>query len=128
MLLPACNPTHGTTTSPPTSETTIITTSETPTITTPAEEPVYGGTLNFCVDSEQTSFDSYYAYAQPFCRMIYDPLLTGHSTTEDQWPFYGNYIPKQYIVGCLADSWEEVAIDTVIFHLKHGVHFQIFRQ
>jgi peptide/nickel transport system substrate-binding protein len=57
--------------------------------------------------------------------MIYDPLITGDiEATEEDWTFYGIYIPKDVLVGCLMESWEEVDSETVIFNLRHGVHFQ----
>ena len=35
-----------------------------------------------------------------------------------------NWRPPDYVKGCLADSWEFTEPGTIVFHVRHGVHWQ----
>jgi peptide/nickel transport system substrate-binding protein len=40
------------------------------------------------------------------------------------WPFKLMFTPDEYNEGCLAESWEQPDAQTVILHMRKGVHFQ----
>jgi peptide/nickel transport system substrate-binding protein len=42
----------------------------------------------------------------------------------DIWPFLGGFVPDEYYVGALADTWEMTDAQTMIVHLREGVYWQ----
>ncbi|MFC1864697.1 ABC transporter substrate-binding protein [Chloroflexota bacterium] len=94
------------------------------------EKPQYGGWLNFCPKTpnlgwDQTRATAYHLY--PYF-MVGETLITGDwakgpaGTNETSWL---SYAPPPFDLwkGNLAESWEIPQRDTVIYHLRKGVHF-----
>jgi peptide/nickel transport system substrate-binding protein len=92
----------------------------------PAEEkPTYGGTLNLPLAGDIVSFEPSTVYSMIYCNMIYDRLFHGDFTaSESEWTFYGIYIPPDFMVGNLCESYEEPDPRTFILHLKKGLNWQ----
>jgi peptide/nickel transport system substrate-binding protein len=108
----------------------------TPTATTPKPtaqanwwdkygEPKYGGTITVRVPSLNSNFDPW--YAGPFAGPLqqYESACWEDWTLDRNiWPFLGSYVPDEYCTGALAKSWEMPDAQTLILHLRQGVHFQ----
>jgi peptide/nickel transport system substrate-binding protein len=147
MLLAACaqeaTPTLTATTPAPTATTpkptatTPAPTAKTPapTPTTPAAtaqanwwdalgEPEYGGTIILRLPSINLNFDNYTYFGSGqtfwFERLWCDSWTVDRNT----WPFKVSFTPIEYIQGLLAESWEQPDAQTIIFHLRQGVHYQ----
>jgi len=98
------------------------------------EEPQYGGTLTVlqwhCA-LEPGTFDPVdrswlvEPYTSPYMENLamgdfekYGPRGTNEFTFTDM-----EFIPTEYLRGCLAESWEFPDPNTVIYHLRKGVYF-----
>ncbi|MFC1940281.1 ABC transporter substrate-binding protein, partial [Chloroflexota bacterium] len=95
------------------------------------EKPRYGGTFTFIAQRKPVSFDQGYASSMSLYPTVYQtndllargPWAKGSAGTEEV-DFLGSYYPplaKQ--TGGLAESWELVEPDTIIYHIRKGVHF-----
>ena len=141
--LSACSKTPTTTTPTSTTTTTSTTTSvvtttavqtttaPTTTTTTAADQPVYGGKINFV-------FGNYHAtgYFDPIISAVggwtasvtYDKLVTGDwgkgPAGTNEFGYTTPYIPLNARAGAIAETWDIVDFTTVIFHIRHGVNFQ----
>ena len=150
MLLASCG-NAGTATSPSTTATSTATTSTTTTTTatttttttTAGEElvkdslgrmitkPQYGGTYTYAVTVDIYGFDNAYTY--PYLttnlNITNEPLWAGDwskgpaGTGEVSWTILGVTFLK-FSVGRLAESWDRPDDQTLIFHIRQGVHFQ----
>ncbi len=92
------------------------------------EEPQYGGTLttiyaldaiSFAPEDAMASVDEFNSFTHSTLMMIdwwvdraINPLISGYSNLPQLW------------TGYLAESWETPDPLTIIFHLRHGVHWQ----
>lgn len=131
MLLASCNSTPATTTAPDT-KTPNPTTSKPPTTTTNADAPQYGGTLTTVASSDPMGFDEAYTF-EFFCtslkvtneELLMGDWLKGPSGSNDiDW--YTGYVGRtDVLTGCLAESWDLKDDTTVVFHLRHGVHYAV---
>lgn len=95
--------------------------------------PQYGGTLtvvNFLSQFEPASWDpndmNYLTMA--YTGGIYETLLQGDLSKgpggTNQWPFVEQeYVPTEYLKGCLAESWDMPDPGTVIYHIRKGVYW-----
>ena len=96
------------------------------------EKPRYGGTL-VTTSSDIVGFDeAYTSYGQaltPTLHLTNDELLTGDylkggvGTGETSW-VAGEFL-GHLSVACLAESWEIPDDQTVIFHLRKGIHYAL---
>jgi len=94
------------------------------------EKPKYGGELILATSSDPYGFDDALATEWFTTTMNFtnEELLTGDwtkSTTgsgENSWRAPAVFLPHME-VGCLAESWEFPDGETIIFHLRKGVHF-----
>jgi len=95
------------------------------------EKPKYGGVFTGGLHRPPTGSDD--AYSQ-LCylyltRMVMEDLLIGdwrtgsQGTAEASWLAQGTFFLK-HSVGNLAESWEVPDRQTVIYHIRKGVHFQ----
>jgi peptide/nickel transport system substrate-binding protein len=150
MLLSSCGKTEVTTSAPATSTTTSTTTTAattaattaTTTATTGAElvkdslgrmitKPQYGGTYTYCVAADIYGFDNAYTY--PYLtttlNITNEPLWAGDwskgpaGTGDASWQILGVTFLKLSI-GRLAESYEIPDNQTIIYHIRQGVHFQ----
>lgn len=95
------------------------------------EKPRYGGVLNFAASSDPRGFDE--ATTPPYSTVTMpltnDKLISGdwakgtQGTGEASWLHSATFFYK-YAVGSLATSWEIPDDETIIFHIREGVHFQ----
>jgi len=147
MLLTSCGKaepaTSTPTTTPATTTTTTSTTPATTTTTTPGvemvkdslgrmiEKPQYGGTYIYCVATDIQGFDNTYTY--PYLtttlNITNEPLMAGDwskgpaGTKEVSWQILGVTFLK-FSQMRLAESWDRPDDQTLIFHIRKGIHFQ----
>ena len=134
MVLTACgtttNSTTSTTTSKPASGTTGPATTQVST-TKPAEEkPKYGGTYAEILTSEPAGFDPLVVQTNfiPSLQVTQDTLAGGDwtkgpaGTGETSW-LYGYLGRTELWGGQLAESWEIPDNETIIYHIRQGVHW-----
>jgi peptide/nickel transport system substrate-binding protein len=90
-------------------------------------EPEYGGTLTMRVDEFfSLQFDPYGPPVFSGQWQLWFETLFSTDWTLDRniWPFNTSVIPAEYVVGHLAESWEQPDAQTIIVHLREGVHWQ----
>ena len=146
ILLASCatsTPTTTTTTNTTTTQTTTIaptsttstpvtkptTTSTATTQTTTADVPRYGGRLTIVLDKPAAGFDA------DFCgnTNAYTEHLTNEMLASSDWSrgpagtgendFWLSQSPDPYTIGVLATSWEMPDANTIIFHIRPGIHY-----
>jgi peptide/nickel transport system substrate-binding protein len=85
--------------------------------------PQYGGTIKYRQDRMELGIDPYvfnggvnYAYET---MIHFDWTLN-----RDIWSFKTLFVPKEYYVGELAESWEMTDSQTLTVHLREGIHWQ----
>ncbi|MBI4267569.1 MAG: ABC transporter substrate-binding protein [Chloroflexi bacterium] len=145
MLLASCAPATTTTTQQPTTTTqqpavtTTTTTTTAPTFaetktteqtgTGAAEVPKYGGTFNRVEYLNPRGFDQYFPGQKDYPQDYYqDSLVTGDytkgpaGTNEVNW--MDGWNPAPYLMtGALAESWDLPDPQTIIYHIRPGVHW-----
>jgi len=93
--------------------------------------PQYGGQLNIVTGADSMGFDEVYTVAANALTMklTHQELFMGDwakgpaGTGECDWT---QAIRKMNLyAGCLAESWEIPELGTVIFHIRHGVHYAL---
>jgi peptide/nickel transport system substrate-binding protein len=135
VTLSACKsaPTTSTTTVVTGTTTTAPTTTKpatTPATTTPsANQPQYGGTLT-------TTLGNRTAYMDPVVSSVggwnsavtYEKLVSADWSKgpegTNEFSFAIPYVPQSYRTGVIAESWDIPDLNTVIFHIRQGIHFQ----
>jgi len=129
LLLASCTPTvteEEEVTPPPEKEEKVVTEEE---VAPPPEGPQYGGVLNYAVTSSNYGFDEGYL-PPPFVwplGLSHDTLLiqdwakgpagTGEITGRS------SVAKTSTLTGCVAESWELPADDTIIYHIRKGIYF-----
>lgn len=127
----------GTATSIPTSlpslTSTQLTTSQSPTtaaVSTQANwwdkfgEPQYGGTITLQAGMIFPVWDPWQA-APANAMYMYERLAHWNWTLDrNTWPMNSYFVPAQYQTGWLAESWERIDPQTLVFHIRQGVHWQ----
>ena len=102
-----------------------------PTPTPKAKEgPQYGGEFVQCHPQPSTGNDD--ALAVPWlthgCKYTNEKLLRGDwakglaGTGESKW-LLGNWPSMDLLTGCLAESWEVPDPQTIIYHIRKGIHW-----
>ena len=89
-------------------------------------EPQYGGTINIRAnDIDAIAFDClaspmglYHAY------WAEGLFKTDWTVDRDTWSFQRDFAPEEYYTGLLAESWEQTDPQTIVVHLREGVHWQ----
>ncbi len=134
LLLASCG--NGGTT--PTQTTSVAPTGVTPTTTTPpsstpaSQAPKYGGVLTMMQSTDIMGFDMG-IYPQGFLNNVFlvnDTLVVGDwsrglaGTGEVDWAL-SSQKRIDYTVGELAESFELPSPGTIVFHIRHGVHFSL---
>ena len=95
------------------------------------EKPEYGGVFVRAMSSDVQGFDeAYTGWGQAVCSTLHitnEELLTGDytkggaGTSEASW--LANEFFDRLSVGCLAESWEIPDDETVIYHIRQGIHW-----
>jgi len=89
-------------------------------------EPKYGGTITVVNPGILTiSFDNYSLIGSGDQWWL-ESLFSQNVWTLDrsEWNYAAGFIPPQYCSGCLVDTWEQTDPQTVVLHLRQGIHFQ----
>jgi len=100
----------------------------------PSEEttksgPQYGGTIALAVAAEPGQGADPYYYENYVSATAHEELAHGDWTKggagTNEWHFMGAYYPEEFHnAGMLAESWETPDDETLIFHLRKGIHWQ----
>ena len=138
LVLASCGPSEPTTPASPTTQTsptsssqpTNTTTPTTPSGSTGSQGPVYGGSFTF-IGSDPTGFDDGITMyiTNGTCYLTNEDLLQGNwmkgpaGTNEISW-MQGIVGRMEMLTGALAESYELVGSDTIIFHIRKGVYWQ----
>jgi peptide/nickel transport system substrate-binding protein len=87
---------------------------------------MYGGTFVTSVSSDITTFDSYFPTGATSILQEWMERLTSPSWTMDPAVYnYGtDFVPADYVVGYLATGWEFSDANTIVYHLRQGIHWQ----
>jgi peptide/nickel transport system substrate-binding protein len=87
-------------------------------------EPQYGGTITLRSSSDVINWDLY-SGSNNWAFLHYE-TLGGYDMTVNRKieNFKGQYIPAEYQIGLLVESWDCPDYQTVIFHVRHGVTWQ----
>jgi len=94
------------------------------------EKPKYGGVLTQVLTSSPTGFDEVYGSPSfpPTAHLTNEEMLEGDwtkgptGTGETTWRQHMFPAPFTH-TGCLAESWERPDENTIVFHIRKGVHF-----
>jgi peptide/nickel transport system substrate-binding protein len=139
LLLAACSKqatTPVTSTSKPVTTTTTATTSTTTTTkattTTAAQTPQIGGTLTIAYGTNIQGWDHakyppgyLYQLVYPYDGLVLDDWSKGLAGTGQYDYVQGQQKRVDCTVGQLAESFEMPQQGTIIFHIRHGVHFAL---
>ena len=95
------------------------------------EKPRYGGIFIGCVDAPLAGFDEAYNHPSGLyaTHLTLDELLVGDwargpsGTGEASWLLRGVFLQKLER-GAIAESWEIPDNETLIYHIRRGVHWQ----
>ena len=111
---------------PPKEEKEVVTEEE---VAPPPGEPTYGGEINLVSTLTDFNFDDCYGKSHdPPLTITHEQLLTGDwtkgpaGTGEVTWRI-SPFNPATE-AGCLAESWERPDEETIVFHIRKGVHWQ----
>ena len=87
-------------------------------------EPEYGGEIVFASNRFTEKLDIYNSgYSINF--FFLEPLFMPDWTVDrNEYGFTTNFIPTEYYKGCLAESYEQPDLETVIVHLRQDVYWQ----
>ncbi len=91
------------------------------------EKPKYGGVYTG-LGGNQLYFDDVFGYTQGLLNLTNEQLLMGDwskgpaGTGDTNW-YYRVTPPEHLMAGCLAESWERPDDQTLIFHIRKGVHW-----
>ena len=82
--------------------------------------PVYGGTFTSITTREPSSWDPRVDVCDT-PHFVYDDLGQGDWTVpREEFSYTGYYIPEEYRVGALAESWEQPDLGTIRFKVREG--------
>ncbi len=88
-------------------------------------EPQYGDTITVRVSTLNQNWDPWFAGPFAGCQQQYESLFIEDWTLDRKiWPFLGGFVPDEYYVGALADTWEMTDPQTMTVHLREGVYWQ----
>lgn len=114
--------------------TTASTTASIPVSTTTAAQakwwdkfgkPKYGGTIVMPTASIGNVIFDNYNFIGGGWQFWFETLWANDWTLDRNiWSFNTSFYPEKYHVGLLAESWEQPDGQTVVVHLRQGVHFQ----
>jgi len=112
---------------PPKEEEEVVTEEE---VAPPLGEPTYGGVINLVGSWPDFAFDQAYTIRPYYANLAltHEELLAGDwargpaGTGEVMWQF--SPFNPAFETGCLAESWEIPDEETIVFHIRKGVHWQ----
>ena len=118
-------------TTQPVATTTAKTSSPTTTKVTTANwwnelgEPKYGGTINQRVAALGSTFDvTLLAQVEQAHVLWWEEMwATDPRVDPDEWTVAGGFVPDEYIIGCLAESWEITDPVTLTVKIRKGIRY-----
>jgi len=129
LLVASCS--TNTTQTTKTTQTTQTTQAPTTTVTTAANwwdkfgTPQYGGTLVLGISGVMGINFDVYSFVGADNDYYYEPMfIDDWKVDRNIWSFPGGFIPAQYLVGNLIDTWEQTDPLTITVHLHQGIHWQ----
>ncbi len=95
------------------------------------EKPQYGGTYTTAYLTDIIGFDNAYTYNYNLSTVnqTNEPLIAGDwakgpaGTNQTSFQMAG-VVFLQFSTGIVAESWDIPDTETMIFHIRHGIHFQ----
>jgi len=90
-------------------------------------EPEYGGTLTYSVGMDVTTWDPYrgFDFYTNTNQLFYENIAHQDWTLDREiFNFVGSWTPNDRYAGWLAESWEAPDFNTMIFHIREGIHWQ----
>jgi len=89
-------------------------------------EPEYGGTMTILTADQYWSWDPYRGLDFTFTEQLYYENLTCGDWTLDReiFSYEGIWTPNDRYVGWVAESWDLPDYNTIIFHIRPGIHWQ----
>ena len=95
------------------------------------EKPEYGGTLTMVFSSSPLDWDEAFQPvwidwgSRPACEILTQGNWSMGPSGTGEVEYVANTFPFPWFMeGCLAESWEIVDDETIIFNIRKGVHFQ----
>ena len=87
--------------------------------------PQYGGSLTFATMLEPPSADTgvYGSAGLAIAGVAERLLIPNWAVDRDEYAFSSQYIPAEFAVGQLAESWEQPDPLTYVFQIRQGVHW-----
>ena len=87
--------------------------------------PEYGGTLTIANRLSTLWFDSWFGGGPClYLCIVSEKLVIGNwEMDRDEFEFKKGYVPLSVITGSLAERWEQSDPNTLIFHIRKGVHW-----
>jgi peptide/nickel transport system substrate-binding protein len=87
--------------------------------------PEYGGSLTLVTNAYAANFFDVTNFGGGEWQFWHESLFEPDWTVDRQiWSFNGMFTPDQYWSGALAESWDQTDAQTIIVHLRQGVHWQ----
>ena len=88
-------------------------------------EPEYGGTITFRT-TWTSSWDPWYSLDWSWVRQFIYEFLCAHDWTLDRniYSYKAFWSPLDRLAGWVAESWEQPDRNTMIFHIRKGIHWQ----
>ena len=87
-------------------------------------EPEYGGTIIFAPNRYREGFDPYHSPSATYMWFLETLVIADWTLDRVEFPFKTNYVPQEYAIGCLAESWEISDPQTMVVHIREGIHWQ----
>ena len=88
--------------------------------------PQYGGTITPWAGAGWTQFasDPYFAYPHVKISGVNEKLgIPNWGIDRDVWDLTAAYYPESYMIGLLAESWEQPDPLTIVFNIRKGVNW-----
>ena len=89
-------------------------------------EPEYGGTLTYSVGMDVTTWDPYrgFDFYTNTNQLFYENIAHQDWTLDrETFNYIGSWTPNDRYAGWLAESWEAPDLNTMIFHIRPGIHW-----
>ena len=93
------------------------------------EKPKYGGVFTEASGADPVHFDPIYAPHQAMTlQLTNEELMKGDwskgPTGTNEWSWRYDIFPDPHVqAGCLATGWELTDPETIVYHIRNGVHF-----
>jgi ABC-type transport system substrate-binding protein len=86
-------------------------------------EPQYGGDITFASARYSENFDPYNTGYSAHYYFLETLVIPDWALDREIWPFKTPFIPMEYYQPHVAESWEIPDLQTMIIHVRPGIHF-----